>query len=109
MQTPLRTTLIEAPKLAERLGLRVTLASETFQRTGSFKFRAAWAVASSVAQPRVITASSGNFGQAMAHACQLVGKGCTVVMPHNSAAVKVDAVRSYGAVVDLIDTTKVSR
>ena len=40
------TTFIEAERLGERLGVRLTLASETFQRTGSFKFRAAWSVAS---------------------------------------------------------------
>ena len=80
------------------------LATETFQRTGSFKFRAAFNVAANVPHPHVITASSGNFGQAMAYACKLFGKRCTIVMPANSARVKVDAVLSYGGRVDLVDT-----
>jgi threonine dehydratase len=102
---PIRpTTIIEAPRLAQRLGIDLLLASETFQHTGSFKFRAAYHVASSVPQQRIITASSGNFGQAMARACQLLGKSCLVVMPDSSAAVKVEAVREFGGVVDLIDT-----
>jgi threonine dehydratase len=106
---PRATTLIEAPRLARHAGVQLVIASETFQYTGSFKFRAAWRVATSVPNPRVLTASSGNFGQAMAYACQLAGKDCTVVMPHNSAGVKIDAVRAYGGIVDLIDTRTTSR
>jgi threonine dehydratase len=107
--SPRPTTIIEAPRLAEHLGLDVLLATETFQRTGSFKFRAAFNVAANVPHPHVITASSGNFGQAMAYACKLFGKRCTIVMPANSARVKVDAVLSYGGRVDLVDTTKAKR
>src|ERR1051325_316343 len=98
-----KTTIIEAPRLAKRLGVKLTIASETFQHTGSFKFRAAYNLASKVEQQRIITASSGNFGQAMAYACLLLGKSCIVVMPQTSAQVKIDAVREYGGVVDLID------
>lgn len=107
--SPRPTTIVEAPRLAAHLGLDVFLATETFQRTGSFKFRAAFNVAANVPHPHVITASSGNFGQAMAYACKLFGKRCTIVMPANSARVKVDAVLSYGGRVDLVDTTKVKR
>jgi threonine dehydratase len=103
------TTTIEAPRLSKRLGANVVIASETFQLTGSFKFRAAYNVAINVPHPQIIAASSGNFGQALAYACQLTRKKCTIVMPHNSAAVKVEAVRDYGATVDLIDTRQISR
>src|SRR5689334_7988337 len=100
---PRPTTFISPIRLSDALGIRVTLAAETFQHTGSFKFRAAHRVATSIPNSAVIAVSSGNFGQAMALACQLTGKRCTVVMPNNSAQVKVDAVRSYGATTDLID------
>jgi len=103
------TTIVEAPRLASRLGSDVFLASEAFQYTGSFKFRAAFNVASKVPQTRLITASSGNFGQALAYACRLLGKSCTVVMPTTSARVKVEAVREFGGTVDLIDVREVSR
>src|SRR5687768_18120235 len=106
---PRPTTIIEAPRLAAHLGVDLFLASETFQRTGSFKFRAAFNVVANVPHPHVITASSGNFGQAMAYACKLFGKRCTIVMPANSARVKVDAVLSHGGRVDLVDTTKIKR
>jgi threonine dehydratase len=104
-----RTTIIDAPRLANRLGVDLTIATETFQHTGSFKFRAAYNLASKVSEHKILTASSGNFGQAMAFACSLLGKECTIVMPSTSAKVKVDAVREYGGVVDLIDTRAVTR
>jgi threonine dehydratase len=97
------TTFIEAPRLRRALGLDLTLATETFQHTGSFKFRAAYNVASQVPQTEIITASSGNYGQALAYACQLLGKKCLVVMPAQSAQVKIAAVREFGAEVDLTD------
>lgn len=103
------TTFIESQKLRDRLGLNITIASETFQHTGSFKFRAAYNLAVSVPNEEILTASSGNFGQALAYACKLAGKKCTVVMPETSAKVKIDAVRSYGATVDLVDTSKIGR
>jgi threonine dehydratase len=103
------TTFVESSKLRDRLELDITIASETFQHTGSFKFRAAYNLASNVANDEILTASSGNFGQALAYACKLLGKKCTVVMPQTSAQVKIDAVHDYGATVDLIDTTKLGR
>ena len=103
------TTWIEASRLSERLGIRLIIASETFQHTGSFKFRAAYNVAVNIPQTEIITASSGNFGQATAFACRLLGKSCTVVMPHTSASVKIAAVKESGGIVDLIDVTAISR
>ena len=103
------TLLLPGPVLSERLGCDVTIASETFQYTGSFKFRAAYNLLSSIPNQRVVTASSGNFGQAVAYASKLLGKTCTVVMPMTSAQVKIDAVKSYGGIVDLIDVREISR
>lgn len=103
------TTFVESEKLNARLGIDLTIASETFQHTGSFKFRAAYSLALNVPNDRIITASSGNFGQALAYACRLLNKKCTVVMPETSARVKIEAVKNYGATVDLIDTRNVGR
>jgi threonine dehydratase len=103
------TTIIDAPRLAKRLGVNLFLASETFQHTGSFKFRAAYNLASNVPNSLVITASSGNFGQALAYACSLVGKSSIVVMPTTSASIKVEAVREYGGQVEFVDVRERSR
>ncbi|QQS42334.1 MAG: threonine/serine dehydratase [Acidobacteriota bacterium] len=103
------TTFLKPEALSERLGIDLTIATETFQRTGSFKFRAAYNTALNAESDHLITASSGNFGQALALACRLLGKRCHVVMPETSAKVKIDAVRSHGAEVELIDVSKIGR
>jgi threonine dehydratase len=106
---PRPTVFLQPDRLSERFGVNIWLAVETFQHGGSFKFRAAWNVANSVPNSHLVTASSGNFGQALALAAKLVGKRCTVVMPETSAVVKIDAVRGHGAIVDLIDTHQITR
>ena len=103
------TTFVGSSKLKDDLGLDVTAATETFQHTGSFKFRAAYNLASTVPNQKIVSASSGNFGQALAYACKLVGKQCVVVMPETSARIKIEAVRNFGATADLIDTNRTTR
>jgi threonine dehydratase len=103
------TLLLPCPTLSAQLKCEVTLATETFQHTGSFKFRAAYNLLSSIPQHHVVAASSGNFGQAVAYASRLLGKTCTIVMPSTSARVKIAAVQSYGGIVDLVDVRQVSR
>jgi len=103
------TLFLSNEKLSNELGCEITISAETFQYTGSFKFRAAYNLISSISQDNVIAASSGNFGQAVAYSCKLLSKNCTVVMPDTSAKVKIDGVKSFGAVVDLIDVNKISR
>lgn len=103
------TLLLRSETLSERLGCDITIASETFQHTGSFKFRAAYNLLASIPESRIVTASSGNYGQAVAYACKLLGKKCTVVMPATSAQVKIAAVQSYGGIVDLIDVHQIGR
>jgi threonine dehydratase len=103
------TLLLHSQALDEAVGAQVTLACETFQRTGSFKFRGASNLIRNVPNLRIVSASSGNFGQAVALASRLAGKTCTVVMPDTSSRVKIEAVRRNGATVDLVDTRAVSR
>jgi threonine dehydratase len=62
-----------------------------------------------VESEQVITTSSGNFGQAVAYACMLLGKQCTVMMPANSSKSKQANIRTYGGEVKLIDTATKSR
>src|SRR5271169_1918371 len=100
------TTIIQCDELNDLAGTKIVLASETFQRTGSFKFRAALNAAQNTKAQKLICASSGNFGQALAYACKLLKKECTVVMPAHSAKVKVDAVRRHGGTVELVDIFK---
>jgi threonine dehydratase len=66
-------------------------------------------MASNLPQNHLIGSSSGNFGQALAFACQQLNKRCTVVVPKGAVAAKVEAIREFGADIDLIDLSKISR
>lgn len=102
-------TIVHAPRLSSLLGTDVLIASEAFQYTGSFKFRAAFSIAAGVPHDLLIAASSGNFGQALAYACSLLKKSCIVVMPTTAAKVKVEAVREFGGQVEFVDVQVQSR
>ncbi len=59
---------------------RLIAISEIQQETGSFKFRAAWNLVHRIDANHFLAASSGNFGQALARAAQLMGKRATIVI-----------------------------
>lgn len=84
---------------------RLYLKAENFQKTGSFKPRAALARIASLAPDEgargAITISAGNAGQAYAWAGREAGVPVTVVMPAGAVQSKIDACRGYGAEVVL--------
>jgi threonine dehydratase len=86
---------------------------ENFQKVGAFKARGAtnavFALDDETAQRGVATHSSGNHGAAVARAAKLRGIPAHIVMPSNSAKVKIRAVESYGAQVVFCEPTEESR
>ncbi|HEV8612450.1 MAG TPA: threonine/serine dehydratase [Gemmatimonadales bacterium] len=102
-----RTPLIEAPELSRRLGVPVWLKCEQWQPIGAFKVRGAWTAITRLPEASrargVIAHSSGNHGRAVAWVARRLGLRCVIVMNDNAPAVKVDAVRSEGAEVVLVD------
>src|SRR6476661_5243186 len=86
---------------------------ENFQKVGAFKARGAtnavFALDDETAQRGVATHSSGNHGAAVARAAKLRGIPAHIVMPSNSAKVKIRAVESYGAHVVFCEPTEQSR
>lgn len=98
-----RTPLINAPVLDERLGARVFLKAETMQRTGSFKFRGAYNKISSIPPARraagVVAYSSGNHAQGVAAAARLLGMRATIVMPSDAPRAKRERTLALGAEV----------
>lgn len=98
-----RTPVVTSRTLDERLGARLFLKCESFQRMGAFKFRGAYnAISRLSAEERrrgVITFSSGNHAQAVALASRLVGTAATVVMPADAPPAKRRATEGYGAKV----------
>ena len=57
-------------------------------------------------KPAVVTHSSGNHAQALALAAHLCGVEAHIVMPDNCSAVKVQAVKDYGGLVTLCQSTE---
>lgn len=108
-----RTPVMTSRTLDERLGGIAFLKCENLQRTGSFKIRGAFnALAQLDAGGRargVLAYSSGNHGQALAHAGQLLGAGVVIVMPADAPQAKIDATRGYGAEVVLYDPAREKR
>lgn len=100
-----RTPVLTSAYFNERTGAELFFKCENFQKVGAFKFRGACnavrALGPEELRRGIVTHSSGNHGQAVALAARLSGTRAVVVMPENSARVKVDAVRDYGAEVVL--------
>ncbi len=98
-----RTPVLRSRFADALLGAEVVFKCENFQRSGSFKFRGAFNALSrfSDAQRRagVVAFSSGNHAQAIALSAQLLGMPATIVMPHDTPAIKLAATRGYGAEV----------
>jgi threonine dehydratase len=102
-----RTPLLEAPVLNERVGGRLLIKAEVLQRTGSFKFRGAYNRISLIPpadRPKgVVAFSSGNHAQGVARAAQLLGAPATIVMPSDAPAIKIRNTQGYGATVITYD------
>lgn len=108
-----RTPVLGSRTLDGRCGGTVVLKCENFQRVGAFKFRGAMnAVLQLSAAERaagVITHSSGNHGQALAAAGQILGVPVCVVMPRTAPAVKRAATEGYGARIVTCEPTLAAR
>ncbi|MFX1370116.1 MAG: pyridoxal-phosphate dependent enzyme, partial [Promethearchaeota archaeon] len=91
----------------------VYLKCENYQKVGAFKFRGAFNAVSLLSKEQkergVIAHSSGNHAQALSLAASIQGIHCTIVMPSNSPAVKVQATKGYGAEVVFCEPTLASR
>lgn len=98
-----RTPVLTSTRLDRRLGYRLYLKAENLQRGGSFKFRGAFnrlaALSADERRRGVVAFSSGNHGQALALAGQLLGVPVTVFMAGDSPRVKQMAAAGYGATV----------
>ena len=108
-----RTPLLNAPVLDERLGARVFLKAETLQRTGTFKFRGAYNKISSIPPARraagAVAYSSGNHAQGVAAAAKLCGMRATIVMPSDAPKAKRERTAALGAEIVLYDRDKEDR
>ena len=104
------TPLLESDTLNAVAGRRVLVKAECLQRTGSFKFRGAWAALSALpAGVGVIAFSSGNHAQGVALAARMQARTAVIVMPSDAPEVKIANTRGYGAEVVLYDRLRDDR
>jgi threonine dehydratase len=99
------TPLDLAPRLSRRVSNEVLLKREDLQPVFSFKLRGAYNKISQLREEEwargIITASAGNHSQGVAFSARKLGLKATIVMPQTTPQIKVDAVRSMGATVEL--------
>ena len=109
----MRTPLLPADAISEKIGAPVWVKPEMLQRGGAFKFRGAYNFLSQMnpeARERgVVAPSSGNHAQAVALAAKLFGVPATVVMPTTVTAAKRGGAERLGARVVLAGTTTADR
>jgi threonine dehydratase len=100
-----KTDVIYAPKLKE--GAQLYLKTENLQITGSFKVRGAYYKMTKLSNEEkkrgVIACSAGNHAQGVALAAQKNGIKSVICLPDGAPISKVEATKSYGAEVCLVE------
>ena len=100
-----KTDVIFAPKLCP--GTELYLKTENLQVTGSFKLRGAYYKMTCLSEEErargVIACSAGNHAQGVALAAQKNGIKAVICLPDGAPISKVEATKSYGAEVCLVE------
>ena len=100
-----KTDVIYAPKLCK--GVDLYLKTENLQVTGSFKVRGAYYKMTRLSAEEkargVIACSAGNHAQGVALAAQKNGIKAVICLPDGAPISKVEATKSYGAEVCLVE------
>ena len=100
-----KTDVIYAPKL--KSGVELYLKTENLQTTGSFKVRGAYYKMSKLTAEEkargVVACSAGNHAQGVALAAQKSGIKSVICLPDGAPISKVEATKSYGAEVCLVE------
>lgn len=107
------TPVVDAWNLHHELSCRLSFKCENLQYGFAFKARGACNAVLSLSDDEaakgVVTHSSGNHAAALARAAVLRGVRAHIVMPHNSATVKLQAVRNLGVEPILCEPDSASR
>jgi len=100
-----KTDMVYAPKL--KPGVDIYLKTENLQFTGSFKLRGAYYKMSKLSEEEkshgVVACSAGNHAQGVALAAQKSGIKATICLPDGAPISKIEATKSYGAEVCLVE------
>ncbi|MCA1753805.1 MAG: threonine ammonia-lyase, biosynthetic [Spirochaeta sp.] len=102
----IESPLTRAAKLSAAAGTNIYLKREDLQAVNSFKLRGAYnKVANLTEEERsrgIIAASAGNHAQGVALSAKKLGVRAMIVMPKTTPAIKVEAVKGYGAEIVLV-------
>jgi len=108
-----RTPVLTSSRFDDASGAKLFFKCENFQKIGAFKARGAtnavFVLDDASAKRGAVTHSSGNHGTALARAAKLRKIPAHIVMPKNSAKVKVQAVEGYGANIVFSEATQEAR
>jgi threonine dehydratase len=108
-----RTPVFTSTRLNDANATSLFFKCENFQKVGAFKARGAtnavFALDEAKAQRGVATHSSGNHAAALSRAATLRGIPAYIVMPSNSAKVKVRAVEDYGGQIVFCEPVQTAR
>ena len=100
-----KTDIIYAPKL--KVGTELYLKTENLQITGSFKVRGSYYKMSRLSKEErergVIACSAGNHAQGVALSAQKNGIKAVICLPDGAPISKIEATKSYGAEVCLVE------
>lgn len=100
-----KTDMVYAPKLNQ--GVDIYLKTENLQITGSFKIRGSYYKMSRLSKEEkakgVIACSAGNHAQGVALAAQKNGIKSVICLPDNAPISKIEATKSYGAEICLVE------
>jgi len=100
-----KTDVIYAPKL--RSGTELYLKTENLQITGSFKIRGSYYKMSRLSEEErkrgVVACSAGNHAQGVALAASKNGIKSVICLPDGAPLSKIEATKSYGAEVCLVE------
>lgn len=108
-----RTPVLTCRSINALAGCDLFFKCENFQKIGAFKIRGGMNAALTLTPEQVrrglATHSSGNHAQAVAYAARQLGTKAYIVMPNTSPAVKVNAVRGYGAEITFCEPNQAAR
>ena len=108
-----RTPILTSRSINEIAGCNLYFKCENFQKIGAFKIRggmnASLTLPADKLKKGLATHSSGNHAQAIAFAARQLGTKAYIVMPNTSPAVKVAAVKGYGAKITFCEPTQKAR
>ncbi len=111
------TNLISVPELAQELGVDHVFIKDESERFGLPAFKAlgaAWAIDKALKaqelnqpanpNPTLVTATDGNHGRAVANTAKKLGLKARIYIPNTVSETAIDAIKSEGAEVHVLDT-----